>query len=108
MVKYCVANECPNECPIYGSACACAAENGHLECLKYLHEEAKAPWDWGTDVWAARNGKLHILEYLVEIKYDQFSEETCETAALSGHLDCLKYLHETVKAPWNCWAVREA
>ena len=37
MVKYCVANECP----IDTWACANAAENGHLECLKYLHEEAK-------------------------------------------------------------------
>ena len=42
MVKYCVANECPiDEC-----ACACAAVNGHLEVLKYLREEAKAPWDY--------------------------------------------------------------
>ena len=39
MVKYCVANECPND----EWACAFAAENGHLECLKYLREEAKAP-----------------------------------------------------------------
>ena len=46
MVKYCVANECPiDEC-----ACACAAENGHLEVLKYLREEAKAPWDWSTAI----------------------------------------------------------
>ena len=22
-----------------------AAESGHLDCLKYLHETAKAPWD---------------------------------------------------------------
>ena len=43
MVKYCVANECPmNE-----RACAYAAENGHLEVLKYLREEVKAPWDCG-------------------------------------------------------------
>ena len=41
MVKYCVANECP----IDEDACAYAAENGHLEVLKYLREEAKAPWD---------------------------------------------------------------
>ena len=40
MVKYYVANECPIE----ESACACSALNGQLECLKYLHEEAKAPW----------------------------------------------------------------
>ena len=70
MVKYCVANECP----IDESACACAAEDGHLECLKYLREEAKAPWDSETAIWAAQNGHLHILEYLVERKYDQYSE----------------------------------
>ena len=32
MVKYCVANECP----IDEWACAHAASEGHLECLKYL------------------------------------------------------------------------
>ena len=82
-------------------ACANAAENGHLECLKYLREEVKAPWDWRTAAWAAENGHLHILEYLVERKYDQYNEFSCSNAAENGHLDCLKYLHETAKAPWD-------
>ena len=73
MVKYCVANECP----IDEWACANAAENGHLEVLKYLREEVKAPWDWSTAAWAAENGHLHILEYLVERKYDQYDEDAC-------------------------------
>ena len=38
MVKYCVANECP----IDEYTCAQAAENGHLEELKYLREEARS------------------------------------------------------------------
>ena len=101
MVKYCVANECPIDL----MACACAAKNGHLECLKYLREEAKAPWDYWTAVWAAQNGHLHILEYLVERKYDQYNESACKLAAMNGHLDCLKYLHETAKAPWDSWGV---
>ena len=104
MVKYCVANECP----IDEGACADAAQNGHLECLKYLREEVKAPWAWGTAAFAALNGHLHILEYLVERKYDQFDEYACRWAAEDGHLDCLKYLHETAKAPWDEDAVREA
>ena len=104
MVKYCVANECP----IDGYACARAAESGHLECLKYLREEGKAPWCFWTCDWAAANGHLHILEYLVERKYDQYSELACNWAAKYGHLNCLKYLHETAKAPWNYWAVRYA
>ena len=93
MVKYCVANECP----IDACACAWAARCGHLEVLKYLHEEVKAPWDWRTAERAAEKGHLHILEYLVERKYDEF-EYACEYAAAFGHLDCLKYLHETTNS----------
>ncbi|CAL6326935.1 unnamed protein product [Bathycoccus prasinos] len=104
MVKYCVANEYP----IDELACINAASGGQLECLKYLHEEAKAPWDSRTAEWAALNGHLHIFEYLVERKYDQYSGFECQFAAEKGHLDCLKYLHETAKAPWNSQAVRDA
>ena len=104
MVKFCVANERP----VHADTCANAAENGHLEVLKYLHEEAKVPWGWNTAAWAALQGHLHILEYLVERKYDQYSVLACEVAATHGHLDCLKYLHETAKAPWNSSAVRQA
>ena len=32
---------------------SCAAMNGHLDCLKYLHETAKAPWDSDTASVAA-------------------------------------------------------
>ena len=73
MVKYCVANECP----IDAEACAFAAENGHLEVLKYLREEVKVPWDSRTASWAAKNGHLHILEYLVEREYDEYNEGAC-------------------------------
>ena len=102
MVKYCVANECP----IDTYACARAAENGHLEVLKYLHEEVKAPWD--SENAAGANGHLHILEYLVERKYDKYDESACRLAAYNGQLECLKYLRETAKAPWNYLAVRFA
>ena len=97
MIKYCVAKKCP----INRWACAEAAVNGHLECLKYLREEVKAPWDDLTASWAALNGHLHILEYLVERKYDKYSVSACELAARNGHFDCLKYLRETAKAPWD-------
>ena len=108
IVKYCVANECP----IDEGACGEAATGGHLECFKYLHEEAKAPWGSWTADCAASSGHLHILEYFVERKFDQYNEYACRNAAENGHLDCLKYLHETAKAPWSApwssWAVRYA
>ena len=106
MVKYCVASEC--ECDISTLTCAFAAKNGHLEVLKYLREEVKAPWDSDTANGAALNGHLHILEYLFERKYDKYSTGACERAAEYGHLDCLKYLRETAKAPWDSRAVRFA
>jgi hypothetical protein len=104
IIKYCVANECP----AYEDACADAADGGHLECLKYLHEEAKEPWGSSTAAGAAQNGHLHILKYLVEREYYEYEEDACEWAAMYGHLDCLKYLHETAKAPWTSLAVRVA
>jgi len=104
MVKYCATNGCP----INMSACARAARNGHLECLKYLHEEAKALWDSRTAEQAAENGHLHILKYLVEREYKYFYPDACRYAARNGHLDCLKFLHETAKAPWNSRAVQDA
>jgi hypothetical protein len=104
MVKYCVANECP----IDKYACAYAASQGHHECLKYLHEEVKAPWDSETAACAASDGHLHILEYLVEREFDQYDTLACWEAARYGNLDCLKYLHETAKAPWDEEAVRGA
>ena len=110
MVKYCVANKCPiaknlSYLSIGTGACAKAAENGHLEVLKYLREEVKAPWNSRTAYRAAENGHLHILEYLVERKYDQFVVDACRGAAMEGQLDCLKYLRETAKAPWDLMAV---
>ena len=104
MVKYCVANKCP----VDKWACTNAAAQGHLECLKYLHEEAKAPWDSDTAYFAAQYGYLHILEYLVEREFDQYDTLACWEAARYGNLDCLKYLHETAKAPWDYRAVRDA
>jgi len=104
MVKYCVANGCP----IDTAACSSAASHGQLECLKYLHEEVKAPWDWRTAAFAAHSGHPHILEYLVERKYDKFNPKVCWCAASNGQLDCLKFLHETAKATWNSEAVEGA
>ena len=104
MVKYCVANQCP----VDSWAFANAAYHGHLEIIKYLHEEVKVRWCSFTAASAVDNGHLHILEYLVERKYDQFEEDACRDAAKYGQLDCLKYLHETAKAPWDDEAVRFA
>jgi hypothetical protein len=105
MIKYCVANQCPMD----EEACDCAAGGGHLECLKYLHEQVKAPWDSETAYLAAQNPDgIYILEYLVECGYDEYDTRACRAAAYCGYLHVLEYLHETAKAPWDAKAVRSA
>ena len=60
-------------CPWDEVTCSNAAKNGHLECLKYAHENG-CPWDG----------------------------ETCYNAAQNGHLECLKYAHENLDpCPWD-------
>jgi len=105
ILKYCLANESPG---VY-ACCESAAQGGQLECLKYLHEEVRAPWNANTATLAIESDNtLHILEYLVEREYDEFDGSACSYAVSNGKLDCLKYLHETAKAPWDAEAVRYA
>ena len=60
-----------------------AAENGHLEALKYLHEKG-VPWNDRVCEEAAKNGYLDILKYLHEngCKWNEFA---CNAAAFNGH-----------------------
>ena len=47
-------------------ACRNAAENGHLDCLKYLHETAKAPWDEDAIRSAHENNHPDCVQYLLD------------------------------------------
>ena len=78
MVKYCVANACP----INKYACQFAARNGHLECLKYLREEAKAPWDYEVLHFARAKKHLECLRYAIEKKCPTWSSYTERLKAL--------------------------
>ena len=78
-----------------------AAQNGHLECLKYLHENG-CPWDEDTTRNAAGGGHLECLKYLHK------NGCPCDAVAISwaagsGYLECLKYLHVN-ECPWNSQA----
>ena len=47
-------------------ACNWAAKYGHLDCLKYLHETAKAPWDSLAVRYAHDYNHTECLQYLLD------------------------------------------
>ncbi|CAL6319644.1 unnamed protein product [Bathycoccus prasinos] len=51
---------------LFGYACWYAAKKGHLDCLKYLHETAKAPWNSGAVRDAHKNDHPDCLQYLLD------------------------------------------
>jgi len=48
------------------SACQAAAVHGHLDCLKYLHETAKWPWDYRAVREAHENKHPECVQYLLD------------------------------------------
>ena len=53
------------KCPRTKLACACAAKSGHLDILKYLHENG-VPWDYKTCAFARENNHLECLLYALD------------------------------------------
>ena len=43
-----------------------AAKNGQLECLKYLRETAKAPWNYCAVYYAHEKNHPECLQYLLD------------------------------------------
>ena len=81
-----------NECFWSAWSCYYAAQNDHLEILKYLHENGY-PWNIDACYHAAMKGHLDILKYLHEngCRWDTC---VCAYAVENGHFEILKYLHE--------------
>lgn len=78
-----------NGCPWDEWTCA---YTGHLDCLKYTHENG-CPWGWRTCAYTAERGDLDCLKYAHE-NGCPWNSEIPAYAAASGHLNCLEYLHE--------------
>jgi hypothetical protein len=80
-----------NGCGWYG-VCGRAATFGQLECLKYAHENGCELDDMVT-YFAASTGHLNCLKYAVEHGC-QLHVSTGVVAAKAGYLECLKYAHK--------------
>ena len=80
-----------------GEAVTLAIKNGHLDCVKYLHEEEKmVKLNSGTMEIAL---DVEVIKYLRSVGVP-WSLISCNKAAKAGRLDSLKYAHEN-GAPWT-------
>jgi len=70
-------------------ACTAAAEYGHWECLKYLHEICGCPLSASATEYAV--GNLEMLKYLRE-RGCNYDEDTVSAAIRCGDLESLEYL----------------
>jgi hypothetical protein len=73
--------------------CELAAVEGHLDILRYAHENGY-PWDGDSCRAAARNGHLSILKYLHENGCSCRRTPIYYEAIISGQLDVVMYLYE--------------
>ena len=69
--------------------CALAAQGGHLEVLKWLHENGY-PWNEDTCELAARHGHLGVLQW-ARANGCPWDEGTCAAAARGGHTEALAW-----------------
>ena len=95
-------------------------QNGHLECLKYLREEVKAPWDSGychlggckvvifiysnillsvsminitTSVYVGgRERPLRLFEVLARNRQSALDSDAVRYAHKNNHTECVQYL----------------
>ena len=91
-------------------ACHGAAQQGHLEALKWLRDQdPPCPWDEWTFIFAAELGHLDILKWArSQDPPCPWHESACSYAAERGQLDVLKWARsQSPPCPWDkktCYA----
>ncbi len=88
-----------NGCPWDQMVVRTAAEQGHLEVVKWAVSQKCPLAEWWTCAWAARGGQLGVLKWLRDngCRWDNW---TCTLAARGGHLELLKWAREN-GCPWE-------
>jgi hypothetical protein len=75
------------------SAMADAARNGHLEVVKWLHDNRSEGCTTRAMDDAAYNGHLDVIKWLHCNRTEGCSKDAMDWAARYGHLDVVKWLH---------------
>ncbi|KAF4142998.1 Ankyrin repeats (many copies) [Phytophthora infestans] len=76
-----------------------AAEDGHLDVLKYFYElqiagETRLQCTKNAMDGAAKNGYLGVVKFLHDNRREGCTTVAMDTAAAHGHLDMVKWLHQ--------------
>ena len=82
-----------------------AASNGHLEVVKWLHENRKEGCTYWAMDYAASNGHLEIVKWLHYNRTEGCSVNAMNYAATYGHLEIVKWLHENREEGCTTWAM---
>ena len=77
-----------------------AANNGHLEVVKYLIDKGADVRAWSDYALrlAANNGHLEVVKYLIDKGADvrALNDYALRYAAFNGHLEVVKYLKSII------------
>jgi hypothetical protein len=71
-----------------------AASKGHLEILKWMHDNKIGEWSTSVMDMAASKGHLEVVKWLHENRYEGCTKAAMDRAATAGHLDVVLWLHE--------------
>ena len=86
-------------CPWNAETCNRAAQAGHLETLRWAHENG---CDWNAEVtcyYAAYGGQLEVLQWL-RAEDCPWDHNTCHFAVDRGHIEVLRWAREN-GCPWT-------
>ena len=71
-----------------------AAQEGHLQVVKWLHENRSEGCTSDAMDGAAQEGHLDVVKWLHENRSEGCTSDAMDGAAQEGHLDVVKWLHE--------------
>ena len=71
-----------------------AAQNGHLETVKWLHQNRKEGCTRNAMDAAARNGHLNVVQFLHQNRMEGNINSSINRATENGHMEIVKYMTE--------------
>ena len=75
----------------------CSANNGHLEVVKFLHENRTEGCTKYAMNRAAQRGNLEVVKFLHFNRTEGCTDDAMDGAAMNGHLEVVKFLQEIGK-----------